>query len=280
MEYKFLPIALQEDSIEAITTLLQITFPTAKKYTKDFVKWQYVQNPVGPMIGYNAYLGSELAAHYALMPIKAFVGGKEEMGLLSLNTATHPEHRGKRLFTVLAQKSYEAAMSLGYSFVIGVANANSTPGFLKKLNFQLVGSLEAKLGFGRIAIKPNNDPVIFEKIWDNESINWRLSNPSLSYKVKRNSISAVTDKFGVQAILKEFSSGVELMDNQHSLGIRPLKIWIGIDHNIDWGKSFYFAIPKKFRPSPLNLIFKDLTGENRKFEFSKVRFHALDFDAY
>ena len=35
------------------------------------------------------------------------------------------------------------AYERGYKFIIGVANANSTPGFVNNLEFQLVRSLDA-----------------------------------------------------------------------------------------------------------------------------------------
>ncbi|EZH72934.1 hypothetical protein ATO12_18105 [Aquimarina atlantica] len=280
MSYEFVPIKTDDKSIEEVTNLLRVTFPHAKKYTKEFVVWQYVNNPLGNMIGYNAFLNGELAAHYALMPIRAKVFGKEENGLLSLNTATHPNHRGKRLFTTLADRSYALASDLGFGFVIGVANAQSTPGFLKKLNFQFVGRLDAKLGWGKFARKVTDAKIDYYRVWDETSIQWRLSNPELRYKVKNNRVSSSTDNFAIQAVLKDFDSEHSLDDNQFSLGFTPLKVWIGIDHTVDWKRSFYFNIPMKIRPSPLNLIFKDLTDKDRKFEFSGVTFSALDFDAY
>ncbi|MDY8138641.1 GNAT family N-acetyltransferase [Aquimarina sp. 2201CG5-10] len=280
MSYRFLPIQTDQTSIKQITNLLKVTFPNTEKYTEEFVAWQYVDNPIGKMVGYNAFLDDELAAHYALMPIKAKIFGKEEKGLLSLNTATHPDHRGKRLFTSLADKSYQLAADQGFGFVIGVANAQSTPGFLKKLDFQLVGMLEAKLGWGKIARKEADQNVDYQRIWNEDSIKWRLSNPELLYKVKDNRVSSSTDRFGIQAILKDFDQEYTIDNNKLGLGFKPIKLWIGIDDTINWKKSFYYDIPLKMRPSPLNLIFKDLTKEDRKFEFTGVRFSALDFDAY
>lgn len=280
MSYNFEPITIDDDSLKKVTHLLKTTFPKVSKYTEEFVSWQYAQNPQGAVVGYNAFLNDELAAHYALMPIKSMVFGKEEKGLLSLNTATHPDHRGKRLFPTLADKSYTQAADQGYSFIIGVANAQSTPGFLKKLDFQFVGRLEAKLGFGKLVRNTNNVSVDYQRIWDEASVQWRLSNPELSYKVTNNRVTSSTDQFGIQAILKDFEPEYIVADKHASLGFRPLKVWLGIDHTINWKKSFYFDIPLKLRPSPLNLIFKDLTGKDRKFEFSGVQFSALDFDAY
>lgn len=97
--------------------------------TSNIWRWQYADNPVGKIVGFNAYMGNLLAAHYVTMPIYMNIEGEKTLGVLSLNTATHPEHRGKRLFTILAEKSYQYAAENGYKFVIGVANAQSTHGF-------------------------------------------------------------------------------------------------------------------------------------------------------
>jgi hypothetical protein len=45
-----------------------------------------------------------------------------------------------------------------------------------------------------------------------------------------------------------------------------------------WRGKPWINIPMRFRPSPLNLIFKDLTGQGRTLDPGTVRFQALDFD--
>ena len=45
-----------------------------------------------------------------------------------------------------------------------------------------------------------------------------------------------------------------------------------------WTSSAYLNVPMRLRPSPLNMIFKDLSGAARKLDASKVRMEAIDFD--
>jgi GNAT superfamily N-acetyltransferase len=280
MSYEFLPISTDNKAIKEIVGLMRIVFPKANKYSEAFIEWQYKNNPEGKVVGYNAYKNGVLVAHYALIPFKAFLFGKEEGGLLSLNTATHPEHQGKKLFSTLADKSYQLAIEQGYAFVIGVANANSTPGFVNKLGFQLVGALDAKLGFGKIRTSAKNSSIQFFKKWNKEALVWRMENPESKYRICDNTIYSATDKVGIKAALLNFSEGIALSNNNINIGFRPLSLWIGIDASINWAGSLYFNIPDSMRPSPLNFIFKDLTKENRKLEFKNVRFNAVDFDAY
>ena len=117
-------------------------------------------------------------------------------------------------------------------------------------------------------------------------LEWRTANPAQQYRVrqKRNSfvIEGPTGKLGIQAILGEFP--IEMNHQfQNALGqhrYNPLKLWIGIDDSINWSRSMYFDIPRRLRPSPLNLIFKDLTGNNRELAAEKVKFQLIDFDVY
>ena len=280
MSYEYKPVETSDQAIKEIAELLRLVFPKTKKYSDAFIKWQYVKNPDGKVRGYNAYENGQLAAHYAMIPIVADVFGKRERGFLSLNTATHPNHQGKKLFTTLAEMTYKAAVAEKGSFVVGVANANSSPGFVNKLGFQLVGALDVKIGFGKVPPSKKQEGIQFIKTWNKELVQWKLANPKAAYKIKDNTIYSVTDKSGIEAVLMEFSNFYSLPDNNFSLGYRPITLWMGIDSSMDWSRSRYFNLPNSLRPSPLNLIFKDLTSTNRKLEKNKVRFNVFDFDAY
>jgi len=59
-----------------------------------------------------------------------------------------------------------------------------------------------------------------------------------------------------------------------------INIWMGLDRQLRWQGRCYFNFPNRFKPSPLNLIFRDLTGKNRIPKPEQIRFMALDFDAY
>ena len=147
--YEIRSIDLSDQGIADASQLLNSVFPWAKWLTPGYLHWEYNLNPLGPAVGFNAYLDGDLAGHYVVQPIKANLFGTITKGLLSMNTATHPNHQRKNLFTTLAEKTYDAAREEEYEFVIGVANANSTPGFVRRLGFQLVRPLDAKMGLGQ-----------------------------------------------------------------------------------------------------------------------------------
>ncbi|MFQ5495797.1 MAG: GNAT family N-acetyltransferase, partial [Phycisphaerae bacterium] len=154
--------------------------------TPAYLRWLYADNPRGQVIGFNAWSGGELAGHYAVIPIRALLDGKTVHAALSLNTAVHPDHQGKGLFTRLAEMTYDRAVALGVDHVVGVANANSTPGFVRKLAFESVGRLEARLfwRWPRPAVAGSVAAGRWSRRWDADDLSWRIRNPSARYTVR------------------------------------------------------------------------------------------------
>jgi len=212
-----------------------------------------------------------LAAHYVTMPIFMMINGKKTKGLLSLNTATHPDHRGKRLFTILAERTYSYAAENGYKFVIGVANANSTHGFLKHLNFKLIGPLDFKVGVGK-NIYPSND-YTFTRYWDKDLMEWRLKNPSMDY-YKNGKMLVSPIKIGFKKLVFHDRDGLV---NLNKLNFRPFNLYIGF--GADLKKGIYCDVPKFIERSPFNLIFRDLTnGDLPEVTKENILFELIDFD--
>jgi hypothetical protein len=60
----------------------------------------------------------------------------------------------------------------------------------------------------------------------------------------------------------------------------PVKLWIGLDHRCEWPGYWYCDLPDRFKPSPLNLVFKDLTNSKRLLVPETAQISLLDFDAY
>jgi GNAT superfamily N-acetyltransferase len=279
--YELRPVVADEEELPLMAALLQTTFPSSDHFTVDVLRWQYKGNPEGAAVGFNAWSGTELAGHYVTLPMTAQVNGIMEKGLLSLNTATHPAHQGKGLFTKLAKATYEAAANAGYGFVVGVANANSTHGFTKKLGFELVSPLRAMIGMGALPAQNSAVHVQFAHEWNAQRLAWRLSHPAFTYSVQkvRGTMLVLSQRkqFGARYVLgvrDQLPEGPWM----HRSGMALRKVWIGLDPAMDWRVKAYLNIPMRFRPSPLNLIFKDLTGQGRKLDAARVRFDALDFD--
>lgn len=264
------------EALSQLVILMKASFPDCD-FKEDYYGWQYMDNPLGRVVSYNAYAeDASLAAHYAAIPIKMQLDGKEEIGLLSLNTATHPAHQGNRLFTKLADLTYKKAAELGYKFVIGVANANSTHGFLKYLNFYLVAPLEFKVGIGDIFKHANS--IEKNKVYYDECIlKWRLNNPEFKYTYGGHSIYGERKEPLFHASV---ASLPEIVD-QKQLGLKKaidiFNIYVGL--GLDKKGGLYFDLPKFIKRSPFNLIFRDLTdGTLPKITKDNIFFQLLDYD--
>jgi GNAT superfamily N-acetyltransferase len=255
--------------------LLSAVFPTTHHFDVDFLTWQYKLNPVGPVVGFDAWAGDVLAAHYVTIPVEFAIAGRAVKGLLSLNTATRPEHQGKGLFTSLATKTYELARLQGYEFVIGVANQNSTPGFLKKLGFYLIGPLDVKIGLGRVGSRTGSAYAL-NPVWNDERLQWRFNNPSRRYRARKGNVFASAGTMGINAVL---CVNRTLPAPAASIPPLGLQTWIGIDSNVRY-RGLFVNLPDRFRPSPLNCIFKDLSDSLPVFTKADVHFELIDFDAY
>lgn len=264
------------ESLEQLVGLMNASFPDCE-FKENYYGWQYMYNPLGRVVSYNAYAeDGQLAAHYAAIPIKMILDGKDELGLLSLNTATHPDHQGKRLFTKLADLTYKKAAELGYKFVIGVANANSTHGFLKYLDFYLVAPLDFKVGMGDIFKYANS--IEKNRVYYDESIlKWRLNNPEFQYTYGRHSI------YGGRKEPLFHASVAYLPDNvdKNNVGLKKafdvFNIYVGL--GLDKKGGLYFDLPRFIKRSPFNLIFRDLTGGTLpKITKDNIFFQLLDYD--
>ena len=155
--------------------------------------------------------------------------------------------------------------------MIGVANANSTHGFIKYLNFNLIGSLTFRVGIGA-NIYPQKE-YTFSRYWDKELMDWRIKNPSYKY-YKNGNIVVSPIKPGFKKLVYHDSEGILSGKKLHG---RPFNLYVGF--GADLAKGIYCGIPKFIKHSPFNLIFRDLTkGSLPEVTKDNILFELIDFD--
>ena len=285
MEYR--PSEVTADALGAYERLFRACFPVASTLDTAYLEWLYTRNPAGSGVGFDAWEGDALAAHYACIPAQAVVNGRECRVLLSLNTATHPDFQGKGLFTRLAELTYGNAGERGFDAVYGIANANSTPGFLRKLGFTLVSPLDARIGAGRISagrgVGVANDNGGFKRIWQPASLAWRISNPKRPYRL----VEVGGDVVGAQCpagkpglvawaeIPRHAAAGMQT--GSPSLA---LHLHLGLRPAGERRAGKWIDIPRRLRPSPLNMIFRSLGEATATIDAERVTLGQLDFDAF
>ena len=258
----FLPIS--QSSISEYEELLTRVFQK-DHLTDKYLNWLYFQNPSGPAVGYDAFSGKKLIGHYVCIPIA--IDTYEKPALLSLNTVVDPKYQGKGLFKSLAEMTFQAAMN-NYSCVIGVANKKSFRGFIRHLGFEYLGDLD--LRFGKL-----ERATLGQRIYSISELHWRSGNPEGELKLQalpNSSRTLVSRRF--KGLIR-ISALVKTHDPESKSFISTDRLVVGL--TLDWrrGKKPIFFLPKRFKPSPLHLIFKPLADNDCKI----TSWSFPDFDA-
>ena len=276
MSYQIAKSTTSAENIASYSQLLSTVFSKTPKFTVDFLNWQYSQNPNGTIVGTDAFFDGKLVAHHATIPVSYMIFGQQAKGLLAINNVTHPSHQGKGLFSKLGNATFEEAKSLHYDFVITVTNGNSTYGYLNKFGFRQISPLEVKIGCGKVI--PSNKNALVYSNWDNKSLNWRLRNPSTIYFRDNLTVISKTEVYGLFAQIKNCEDAFLQDLNLHQRKAF-FNTWIGLSKDKKVNGCF-INMPDKLKPSPLNLLFKDLQGHIPLFDKDQICFELADFDAF
>lgn len=284
------PLDTSQESLIRYQELFSAAFSPHPKFSAQALHWLYAQNPDGEAVGYDAYDGDRLAAHYACIPTRTRVHGKIVRGVLSLNTSTHPDYQGQGLFGKLTKKTYEAAAEQGFDHVQGAANAQSTPLFIKKLGFREIRQVDALVGFGRLGVDLDaaSRDADYEQVWSGDALRWRMQNPN-------NPVRASATKEGWSFHANSFSkfvpaygelgsasiSGVPMHDEMVTRApLSAMRLYIGLVPNSAGKPKGYFSIPERFKPSPLNFLFQSFHDSSITIDPEGIHYTFLDFDAY
>lgn len=279
-EYRFEMLEHDSRGYERVSKLMREVFPKARHLTPRYFDWHYGRNPDGKAIGCNAFLGDELVGHMAAHVFPCRLEGEERRGMYTVNGSVHPLHRGRRLQSRISSAMFEEAARLGYAFCLATGNKWSTGPLLTR--FKMLRPLEARVGFDLPSrLEPAPAPS-FERIWSDEAVSWRLANPEGRYSAVRSggeaAILAETGVPGLGAILHQRRGRDRPSGPGPAPG--PMRLWLGLDPGLDWKGSAFLPIPMRLRPSPLNLVYKDLTGGGFLPDPDRIVFRGLDFDAY
>lgn len=303
MSYDFRAVTCTDEELTRLCALLNATFTDDEPFTPEFLRWQYLDNPEGRVLGFNAFLADtdRLVAHYVAIPIRARLFGSEAPGLLSLNTVTDEAHQGRGLLTELGTRTYEEAKRAGKQFAVGVANARSVHGMTHKLRFQNVGLLETRFVAGASRDRSVAPPPSYERVWDARTVAWRLANPRRSDGTSSASSTRDTRRYfvaptgnGTDSFIfgrsKRYpalvgcvpSASVPADIGPPPASLVPFRLWLGRDPRVRFKASV--RVPEAARAVPLHFIFRDLTADSgspqRRLAIDDACFWALDFDAY
>ena len=108
--------------------------------------WKHIDNPFGESSVLVAETNEQLTGVRAMMQWKWQKGHELFNALRAVDTATHPDHQGKGVFSVLTQKSVVLAKEEGVNFIFNTPNRKSLPGYLK-LGWVSAGKLAVGMSF-------------------------------------------------------------------------------------------------------------------------------------
>jgi len=130
-----------EGDVNRIVDLLKIclgegTIPREVRYWE----WKHLHNPFGVSPVLLAEAGGQLVGLRAFMRWAWMCRGRRVPVVRAVDTATHPDWRGKGLFTKLTLRLLDQVRSEGTAFVFNTPNRLSMPGYLK-MGWRRVGKL-------------------------------------------------------------------------------------------------------------------------------------------
>lgn len=117
---------------EQIAALLKLSLgEISSPKSLDTWRWKHAQNPFGPSEVLVAEENGELAGVRAMMPWTWQSGHQQYKTYRAVDTAVHPKHQGKGLFTKLTLQMINDLAEANAAFVFNTPNQQSLPGYLK-----------------------------------------------------------------------------------------------------------------------------------------------------
>jgi N-acetylglutamate synthase-like GNAT family acetyltransferase len=136
-----------EQDIPAIVDLLKNSLgETSSPKSVNYWMWKHLKNPFGPSKVLLAEINGQLIGVRAMMQWKWQRENQVFSTLRAVDTATHPDFQGKRVFSVLTQKMVDRSKIDGVDFIFNTPNEKSLPGYLK-LGWGSLGILSVGLSF-------------------------------------------------------------------------------------------------------------------------------------
>jgi N-acetylglutamate synthase-like GNAT family acetyltransferase len=141
-----------DKDIPQIVSLLKTSLGEAVPINEDYWNWKHRDNPFGKSYILLAEENNQLIGVRAFMYWKWQDKDRQYTAVRAVDTATHPDYRGKGIFTKLTLSALEE-VKINANFVYNTPNEKSIPGYLK------MGWIKQ----GRISVKMNVNPLACRK---------------------------------------------------------------------------------------------------------------------
>jgi GNAT superfamily N-acetyltransferase len=111
------------------------------RWTPEFVRYKYFQNPAGPFYGRCAEFDGRAMGFYGNTPVRLKLGNQIVIAAQAVDALVAPEVRRSGLFATLAEQTYEQMDQAGVALTYAFPNPISHRGFLERLAWTDVGEV-------------------------------------------------------------------------------------------------------------------------------------------
>jgi hypothetical protein len=296
--------------------LLDAELPDPRFHADRYLRWLYVDNPLGEGFWCDAEEGGVRVAHYGLTRMLYRDREGDVPCVFSLNACTRSTVHRKGWFRTLARDVYERAGDAGRLGVIGVTNARSTKPVVTALDFRLLGPMPVTVvprrGSGPGVESSTVDAALladgaWQAVargldahpahgWTNRytpaHLAWRLASPdSAPYVVHvGDEVVAVStvDHAGpvpMAVVLKLLPRDGRRGPLRSRAVIDAACAFHGAPAAVYAGWNAHVPVrgvrpPRRLQPSPLNLVYRSTSPERPVETFVLDTWEFLDMDAY
>lgn len=130
---------------QAVLEMLRVSLGDApvEGYPPDFFRWKHHENPFGSSFMLLAESEGAIAGLRAFLRWRFVVDGRSVRGVRAVDTATHPAHQGRGVFSRLTRAALDALRDEA-DMVFNTPNEKSLPGYLK-LGWTTVGTVPVSI---------------------------------------------------------------------------------------------------------------------------------------
>jgi GNAT superfamily N-acetyltransferase len=130
-----------DEDLDVIVDLVRLCLGEGRiPRTREYWAWKHLANPFGPSYLLIAEERGAIVALRAFMRWTWWSSGQPVPAVRAVDTVTHPDWRGRGVFTSLTLAMVERVQSEGVAFVFNTPNDHSRPGYLK-MGWTLVGRI-------------------------------------------------------------------------------------------------------------------------------------------
>jgi N-acetylglutamate synthase-like GNAT family acetyltransferase len=228
-----------DNDIPAIVSLLKVSLGEGLlAKSEDYWRWKHVENPFGrsPVL-----VGIE---NEMIIGVRAFMcwtwqrNGKSIRAVRAVDTATHPDHQGKGIFSKLTKALLQESEADGLSLVFNTPNSKSMPGYLK-MGWEEAGRVPVRaylrkpfsMAFNAITNKKNGTtniepPKPIEELLGHRSLPDLLAIHMKKYGdvfITPHSVASLTWRYQTVPVEKYFANGIERSGELGSLMFYRIK---------------------------------------------------------